>query len=207
MTAFHDVSFPTRIALGARGGPQRRTDIATLASGREVRNALWATSRRRWDIAYGIKTLEDLQAVIAFFEARLGRLHAFRFRDPFEQASSLATGPVSPTDQPLAPVEGSSTRFQLQKRYVSGGFAVTRPVTKPVPASVRVALDGVETTAFTLDALTGVVKLSSDPGGAIVTAGFRFDTPARFDTDVLELDLRAFEAGDIPAIPLLEVLP
>jgi uncharacterized protein (TIGR02217 family) len=39
---FHEVRFPTDISRGARGGPTRRTDIVTLASGREQRNARWA---------------------------------------------------------------------------------------------------------------------------------------------------------------------
>src|SRR5215467_10958177 len=74
---FHDVRFPTAIALHSTGGPERRTEIVTLGSGFEERNAVWANSRRRYDAGYGVKTLDDLHAVIAFFEARLGRLHGF----------------------------------------------------------------------------------------------------------------------------------
>ncbi|WP_323016153.1 DUF2460 domain-containing protein, partial [Devosia sp.] len=33
--AFHAVRFPLDIALGARGGPERRTDVVTLAGGGE----------------------------------------------------------------------------------------------------------------------------------------------------------------------------
>ena len=67
MTAFHDVLFPTAIALGASGGPERRTQIVTLASGREERNQQWTHSRRRYDAGYGVKSLDDIYAVIAFF--------------------------------------------------------------------------------------------------------------------------------------------
>lgn len=42
--------------------------------------------------------------------------------------------------------------------------------------------------------------------GVIVTAGFRFDTPVRFDTDRLSVNLSAFQAGEVPHIPLVEVL-
>ena len=38
-----------------------------------------------------------------------------------------------------------------------------------------------------------------------MTAGFHFDVPVRFDTDYLEIDMQAFEAGAIPKIPILEV--
>ena len=47
IAAFHDVRFPTAIALGSTGGPERRTEIVTLGSGREQRNQRWSRSRRR----------------------------------------------------------------------------------------------------------------------------------------------------------------
>ena len=79
--AFHEVWFPDNISRGARGGPERRTQIVELASGDEERNASWANSRRRYDVAYGIRRADDLAAVVAFFEARNGRLHGFRWKD------------------------------------------------------------------------------------------------------------------------------
>jgi hypothetical protein len=72
MTAFHDVLFPLDIALKSSGGPQRRTDVVTLGSGREERNARWAHSRRRYDAGYGVKTHQALSQVIEFFEERRG---------------------------------------------------------------------------------------------------------------------------------------
>jgi len=84
MSGFHDVSFPMRLALGAVGGPERRTEVLALASGREVRNAVWARSKRRWDVGGAVTDLAGLQALLAFFEARMGRLYGFRFRDPLD---------------------------------------------------------------------------------------------------------------------------
>jgi uncharacterized protein (TIGR02217 family) len=71
--AFHEVRFPDDISSGARGGPERRTQLVELACGDEERNACWADSRR-YDAAYGIRRADDLAAVVAFFEARNGRL-------------------------------------------------------------------------------------------------------------------------------------
>ncbi len=62
--AFHEVRFPNDISRGARGGPERRTQIVELASGDEERNASWANSRRRYDVAYGIRRADDLAAVV-----------------------------------------------------------------------------------------------------------------------------------------------
>lgn len=206
MTAFHDALFPTDIARGARGGPERRTEIATLGSGFEERNAVWAHSRRRWDAGLGVRTLAQLAAVVAFFEERRGRLTGFRFRDPLDHASAPPGAAIAATDQVIGTGDGAATRFPLVKTY-GGAFApYRRPIPKPVSASVLVAVNGVAATAFSIDAADGAVTLdAAPPAGAAVSAGFRFDTPVRFDTDRLEIDLAAFQAGAIPSIPLIEI--
>lgn len=209
--AFHEILFPLDIALKGAGGPERRTDVVTLGSGREERNARWAHSRRRYDAGYGVKTLDALSEVVAFFEERRGRLYGFRWRDRLDQSSAAPGVPISPFDQNLGAGDGAITDFALAKTY-GGAFApYTRPIVKPVAGSIRVAVDGVEVnegSAFTCDPTTGVVTFLAGniPGpGAAITAGFLFDVPVRFDTDYLEVDLSAFAAGAIPKIPLVEI--
>ena len=205
---FHDIRFPTAIAFQSSGGPERKTEIVTLGSGFEQRNAVWANSRRRYDVGYGIKTLDDLHTVIAFFEARLGRLYGFRFRD-FADCKSCPPGQTpSTTDQTLATGDGLTTAFALQKIYASGASGWVRRIAKPVSGTVRIALDDVEqASGFTLDDSTGLVTFAAPPAdGAAITAGFEFDTPVRFDSDRLAINLANFAAGEIPSIPLVEVL-
>jgi uncharacterized protein (TIGR02217 family) len=67
---FHDVRFPASLSFGALGGPERRTEIVTLANGFEERNSPWAHARRRYDAGMGLRSLDDVEALIAFFEAR-----------------------------------------------------------------------------------------------------------------------------------------
>ena len=209
--AFHEVLFPLDIALKSAGGPERRTEIVTLGSGREERNARWAHSRRRYDAGYGVKTLEALSQVVAFFEERRGRLHGFRWRDRLDHSSAAPGVTVAPLDQVLGTGDGVRVAFALVKNYGSIYAPYGRPVVKPVPGSVRVALAGDEAEAgtdFTCDHATGIVTFL--PGhipaeGLAVTAGFLFDVPVRFDTDYLEVDLSAFAAGAIPKIPLVEI--
>jgi uncharacterized protein (TIGR02217 family) len=210
MTVFHDVLFPLDIALKSVGGPERRTDIVALGSGREERNARWAHSRRRYDAGYGVKTLEALSEVVEFFEERRGRLHGFRWRDRLDHSSAGPGGVVMPTDQVIGTGDGTTASFSLRKSYGSLYAPYQRPVTKPVPGSVRVAVAGVEATAFTCDTTTGLVTFLAGhipAAGQAVTAGFLFDVPVRFDTDYLEVDLSAFTAGAIPKIPLIEIKP
>jgi len=205
--AFHEVRFPDAISRGARGGPERRTQVVELASGDEERNASWANSRRRYDVAYGIRRADDLAAVVAFFEARNGRLHGFRFKDWGDHKSCLPSGTPSPLDQPLGTGDGVRTAFQLAKRYASGPQSWTRTITKPVNGSVRVALGGTEQlSGWSVDTTTGLVTFGSAPAAGVpVTAGFEFDTPVRFDTDTLDVTLDLERLGSIASIPLLEI--
>ena len=211
MTGFHEVLFPLDIALKSAGGPQRRTEIVTFGSGREQRNARWAHSRRRYDAGYGVKTLTELQRVVAFFEERRGQLYGFRWRDRLDHASAAPGATVSPLDQVLGTGDGARAVFALVKTYGEAHAPYARPVVKPVAGSVRVAVAGTEVasgTAFTCDASTGAVSFLPGhvpPLGAAVSAGFVFDVPVRFDTDYLEVDLSAFAAGAIPKIPLIEI--
>ena len=213
MTSFHEVRFPLDIALRSHGGPQRRTDIVLLGSGREERNARWAHSRRQYDAGYGVKTLTALSSVIAFFEERRGMLYGFRWRDRGDFKSCAPDKTPSPFDQALGSGDGLRAAFQLVKTYGSGFAPYVRSIAKPVDASVRVAIAGVEKTIgvdFDVSVASGLVAFR--PGaipaaGAGVTAGFLFDVPVRFDTDFLSIDFAAFEAGEIPKIPLVEIIP
>ncbi|MEM6851356.1 MAG: DUF2460 domain-containing protein [Pseudomonadota bacterium] len=210
--SFHEVRFPVEIALDSTGGPARRTEIVTLGSGFEERNATWAHSRRRYNAGYGVKTLAEMEAVIAFFEARLGRLYGFRWRDAFDHSSAIGGAAPAATDQPIGIGDGATASFQLAKTYASGGASYVRPIKKPVAGTVSLAVGGAVQTGgadYSVDATTGLISFdagSIPAPGAAITAGFEFDTPVRFDTDQLDINLAAFQAGDIASIPLIEIL-
>ena len=206
---FHEVLFPLDVALGSRGGPVRRTDIVTLASGREHRNARWAGSRRRYDAGLGIRDADSLHAVLTFFEERRGRLVGFRFRDRTDDRSCPPSGTPTALDQVIGTGDGTTAAFALAKTYGSAFAPCRRAIAKPVGGSVRVAVAGAErASGWSCDTTTGLVTFAVPPAsGATVTAGYRFDVPVRFDTDSLEIDLSTFQAGAIPQIPLVEIVP
>ena len=211
MTGFNETRFPTDVSLGAKGGPERKTDVVTLRSGGEQRNAVWADGRRRYQAGYGIKSFAQLEAVLAFFEAQRGRLYGFRWKDRFDWRSCASPGTPSATDQRLGTGDGVTAVWQLAKTYGGVGTPYVRPIRKPVNGSVLVAVNGAPGTSgttFTVDVATGIVTFPPGhvpPAGAAVTAGFTFDVPVRFDTDYLEIDLSHFEAGQIPNIPIVEI--
>jgi uncharacterized protein (TIGR02217 family) len=204
--AFHAVRFPLDVALGARGGPERRTDVVTLANGHEQRNGRWHQSRRRYNAGYGVKSRADMAAVLAFFEERRGRLHGFLWRDGLDYSSGGAN--PTPTDQLLGTGDGVRSEFQLAKTYGALFAPYVRVIRKPVAGSVRVAVAGDElTSGFSVDIETGLVHLAeAPPEGAAVTAGFLFDVPVRFDSDRLDVELTSFDAAEAPSIPLVEIL-
>ena len=208
MTAFHNVSLPLEFSLGATGGPHWRTDVVELASGGEYRNSQWSAPKRRWDVGGAVKSLEDLSALTAFFNARRGRLHGFRFKDVSDFSSAALSEPVSPLNEPLGVGDGERTNFQLIKTDYSGEQSFQRRITKPVSGTVRVGIDGQEQTSnWSIDHMTGIISFSTAPEeSAIITAGYEFDTAVRFDTDRLEIAMDSIGAGRLLSAPIVELL-
>lgn len=209
--SFHEVRFPTGISRGAQGGPERRTDVVVLGSGFEERNSRWADSRRSYNAGYGVRSLDDLYAVIAFFEERRGRLHGFRWRDHSDWKSCPPSNAPGATDQVIGTGDGVQASFQLSKTYGGSAAPWVRQIKKPVAGSVLIAVDGEpleEGSGFIVDPASGLVTFLPGyvPGeGAVVSAGFAFDVPVRFDTDKLEINLQGFAHGAIPNIPIVEI--
>lgn len=204
---FHEVRFPVALSRGSSGGPERRTEIVTLTNGYEERNTPWEHSRRRYDAGVGLRSLADLERVTAFFEARRGQLHGFRWKDWADWMSARHGRTPGPGDQFLGKGNGSKRVFALSKTYVDGAGGYVRPIEKPVEGSVRIAVDGDELTeGWSVDVSTGRVTFASAPPADVsVTGGFAFDVPVRFDTDRLSISIEGFHAGDAPSIPVVEV--
>ncbi len=207
--AFHEIRFPAPLSFGSVGGPERRTEVVTLANGFEERNTPWAHSRRRYDAGVGLRSLDDVETLIAFFEARTGQLHGFRWKDWSDYKSCPASRGVSPEDQLIGTGDGVQTVFRLQKTYVSGAESYVRPILKPVVGSVAVAVaedPKIESLEYTVNYQTGEIVFVVPPDlGARVTAGFEFDVPVRFDTDGIQVSVASFQAGDVPTVPVVEV--
>ncbi|ATY33345.1 DUF2460 domain-containing protein [Sphingomonas psychrotolerans] len=189
--AFDDVLFPLALGREAEVAPEVSTAIVTSAGGRENRNAEWAEARLRYDVGPGVRSEADIAALIGFFRARMGPARGFRLRDPFDHSGENVV---------LGIGDGAEARFQLVKRYGE----VVRRITRPVRGSVRVAVDGLETAAFTLEG--GMVTLDvPPPAGAVVTASFAFDVPVRFAEDRLSVSRATYLAGAAASVPLIEV--
>jgi uncharacterized protein (TIGR02217 family) len=207
MAAFHDVLFPLQLGYGAAGGPEFSTQVVVTASGHEQRNAQWSDARLYYDAGLGVRSEADLVALIAFFRARRGQAHGFRFSDPLDRSSAGAgAAAISATDQLLGIGTGGATRFALLKRYGDGDDVQVRRITRPVADSVRVAVAGVERSGGWALAPGGQIDFEVAPAaGALVTAGFAFDVPVRFAGDRIDVSIAGWRAGELPSVPLVEV--
>ncbi|HRN83401.1 MAG TPA: DUF2460 domain-containing protein [Hyphomicrobium sp.] len=209
--SFHEIRFPTGISRGAQGGPERRTDVVVLGSGFEERNSRWLASRRSYDAGYGVRSLDALHEVIAFFEERRGRFHGFRWRDHADWKSVAPGAQTTAFDQAIGVGDGIARTFQLRKAYGALHAPFVREIVKPVAGSVKIAVNGavrVQGTHFSVDTTSGAVVFAENEApatDAVVTAGFEFDVPVRFDTDKLEINLSGFQSGAIPRIPIVEI--
>ncbi|MFL4471503.1 TIGR02217 family protein [Tateyamaria armeniaca] len=206
---FHEVRFPASLSFGSVGGPERRTEVVTLANGFEERNTPWAHSRRRYDAGLGMRSLDDVETLIAFFEARMGQMHGFRWKDWSDFKSANASGTTQYDDQTIAMGDGVKGVFPLLKTYRSGPHDYARPITKPVSGTVRVGLgrdemkEGVD---YEVDLTTGLITFQHPPERDVeITAGFEFDVPVRFDTDQIQTSVASFQAGSVPNVPIVEV--
>lgn len=211
MSAFHDLRLPLLFSFGAQMSLERRTEISELNSGREIRNALWANARRQYDIGPAIQSLDHVSELVAFFEARMGRLFGFRFRDFTDFKSSPPSRDIASSDQLLGIGDGINARFDLVKHYESGGETRTRRITCIDIASLRVEKAGQAQSAgqhYDVDGETGSIlfRAGSVPlPGQSVRAGFHFDVPVRFAADRLDIVFEAPRAGRALAVNLIEI--
>lgn len=202
--AFDDTPrFPEDISFGSRGGPEFSTAVLTLASGYEQRNRNWLMSLHKYNVAYGIKTREQMETLRDFFFARAGKFRGFRYKD----WADFEAGPTTLSVQG----DGLETEFQLEKAYTSGLVTYVRNIIKPVSGTLTgVSVDGVPqtlTTHYTVDYNTGIITFVTPPGDGLDIAytSLEFDVPVRFDTDYLDAEWEFWETQSVPNIPLVEV--
>lgn len=203
--AFHDEQFPPVIAQGAQAIAGFSTGIVTSSGGHEQRLGNWATPRRRWNVGTGLRRRDDVDTLRAFFIARAGRLHAFRFKDWADYAVAR---------QAIGTTDGGDATFPIVKTYTSGPTSVNRSITRPVSGTVQVWVNtvsialGAGAGQFTVNLGTGVITLGATLAattGQVVEAACEFDVPARFDSDDIALTQRSYHIGEWPDVPVIEV--
>ena len=208
---FHEVQFPDDISYGSIGGPGFNTNIIETSSGQEQRIARWSNPRNTYDVAYGVKTFDQLGTLRNFYIARQGPVFGFRYKDflDFTTAANHRDA-FAFDDYQIGVGDGIETNFQLIKEYSSGAVIRTRKILKPVSGQVKTGIDSVEqVSGWTVNTTTGIVTFTSAPlMGEVIQAGFEFDVPVRFGEGAdqsLEMSIDTFSTGGAPNIPLIEL--
>lgn len=225
MAEFHEVLFPPNISYGSSGGARFKTTIFTADSGYEQRNIDWAQPRGEWDVAHSMRDLQgseqlsSIEELAAFFMARNGRMHGFRFRDPAD---------CTIEDQLLGVGDGATLTFPFIKSYRSyqseSGSDTTfnRKIKKLQWNSVTgVRVGGVlmPPQGYTIDHNAATITFAAAPAAAVLGAGGAvitpaqsvvigdavFHHPARFDTDHCDVTADFWNTASWPSIPIIEL--
>lgn len=195
---FHDVQFPPNISYGSKGGPMFKTSVIPLSSGYEQRNANWSKVRGEWDVSHGVKTPEQMDELLAFFYARMGRAYAFRYKDWLDFTLPAYT---------IGAGDGLETTFQLTKEYTSGPYTYTRAIQLPIVSTLTISVGGIVNVDWSLNADYQIEFVTAPGNGEAITldADAEFDVAARFDTDHMDVTHDDYGIKSWGAIPVVEV--
>lgn len=200
-SSFHNVRFPENISYGVTGGPEYSTDVVSTKSGSEQRNANWYYARHKYNAAHGVKTEKDIKVLLDFFHARMGKAYGFRFKDWADYKSN--------EQEFIAIADGSTSAFQLVKRYKSGGVERIRKITKTVAGRGKIYVNGELVTlseGFGIDPDYGKIYFEAPPAqGAVIAATFEFDVPVRFDTDYMPINIKEWNIYSWDSIDIVEI--
>jgi len=206
------IDFPASLAHGTSGGPRYKTSVTGLDSGHERRNRNWLRARYEFDAAPSVSQQAALNTLLAFFHGCGGRAIGFLFKDrtDFTSAADNRSAPAK-TDQTIGTGDGAIANLDFIKTYSNGVSSSTRRIFRVVSGSVLVAVDGTlktEGTHYTVDYINGVVTFLAGnipTLGQVITAGFEFRIPVRFDTDYLETALTSYTIHQTATVPIVEV--
>lgn len=174
--------------------PRWATDITQVDSGAEKANQRWSNPLHRFQIPTAVRDMDIFNAVRDHWLVMRGPFYTWPWRDPLDFASVALSAPntvptITNLDQPLGTGDGFTTTFQLVKRYTIGAQTLDRVIELPRTASVivKATLAGDPSyvaPTFSVSRPGGVVTFDAPPAdNAVLTAGYLFDVPVRFESD------------------------
>lgn len=214
MSRFVEAYLSQRVAgYPVFSSPIQSTTLVEVASGDESAQVNWNQPKQRFRLPKAIRDHETYEDLKDHWYALDGPASLWPFRDPLDFASQRLecpqrVPPITMLDQPLGVGDGSTRRFQLRKQYPWGPRTKLRVINLPVASSVLIADNGVLVPAadYVLTREGGSVLFDTPPVAAhVLTAGFLFDVPVRFESDnVLDGVLEAMEFSGFSDLVLVE---
>ena len=200
MTFIEDAIFPQCVSAGSLGGPGFKTNVRVYGSGYESRRVRWPYPRHSYNVAYGVKTPDQMNQLIDFFVAMQGKGYGFRYTDPLDHSTFPQFGKPPTGDDVIlinGAVGGEQTDIQLFKLYNEGSKTVTRLIKKPKDDEYFAVHVNGSPVSYTCDFTTGLLSLGSPLNAAdVLSWGGHFHVPCRFDTDLLQITLNSAVIGN-----------
>lgn len=182
--AFFEHRISERISRGSRGGPKWKTTKTQTISGHRRANAEWSAPLHVYDLAFGVRSIEDFDEVLAMFYNVRGAYDGFRMKDfrDFRHSDRNATAVMTLI---------SGSVYQLGKTYTIGARSFTRSIYKPVSGSIAVLRTTSGSTSditgsSTIDTTNGQVTVTGHTSGDTYAWTGQFDVPVAFVDDTLE---------------------
>ena len=186
--------FPSTLSYGSSGGPAYRTTVVSAYSGVEERNQAWSYPLHVYQIDLANRNQAELETLVTYYHAAAGMANTFNFSDPRDKKSCPLADTPANDDQTLHTATGGETTVQVIKNYIAGGQTRPRKITRPVSGTLLVAINGTPKTSggdYTANYGTGVITFTTGLAtGAVVTAGYQFYVPCRFNVDNLDLAIQ-----------------
>lgn len=179
-TNFIDHKISTRVSRSFRRVATGKTDIVTMFSGRERRNAAWEFKKMQFTASYAMLDAASQEEVMSAFYVCNAQLLLFRFRD---------TGDHITTNSPFvtSAAVGTTEPVQLTKRYTFGPVFADRIIQA---VSTCVVLDHLGApVAGSFNGALGLFTPSSAWGSGVYTWSGTFDLWVRFNSDELDVTM------------------
>src|SRR5690606_13538753 len=148
MSEYLRAYIPACEGYGWEGGPEHRTNIVQLRSGRERRNAAWVQPQHFFSLPFLNITQPQYAPIKQMHMNRRGRWGVFLYLDKSDWRTE---------DETFAVAESGQDEFQLGKWSIIDGVSYYRHVYalyepdggEAVDSEIEVSVDGASSTAFT----------------------------------------------------------
>jgi len=200
--------FPTGIGFGSVSQTIWNKRRVGTPAGYVQSNQLFSQGRMKFDVASGIKSLDDCHELIRFFNVMQANDSTVLFTDKTDFKSCAVLQTAAFGDSVIGTGDGATLTFQLKKRYSAGGLNYDRKITRPITGTTTIGVNAVQQMAgWSVNVNTGIVTFGVAPTlGHVITAGFHFYVPVDFIDSSLDWVLDKFRSGTLDGIILEEVI-
>jgi uncharacterized protein (TIGR02217 family) len=170
---FHDISAPNFLSKNAKGGPKFFTSVITLNYKHELRRLITEEPKCFFSIDLSSLTQQNYDELNAFFRARKGTIHSFKFRD-------LCDDKV--TESKLIKI--SDNKYHIYKIYTDGSFETLKHIKYPIQSTIKIHDANNKIYSYTFDKKDFSIILENALSDDLYIDCF-YEIEVRFNNDML----------------------